>query len=708
MKDTLWMTLILLIVAGFGAFSAPPESSSVEDEEAACLVLEQETRFIGAILRDPGGVRFEVVEALLDSGLCDQFQAVAFGGREARAVFPSWVRVADADVDQLLKSLRRRVLKEQAEEGDINLALWTAFQAFEEAEDASQKLVILLSDEALIGVNQAFKEIVPYLVRDGVRIYAFRFYFVDKGILYELTRATDGLVWPGSRAGIPAALECIADDLQREREQEQAELEQQTPLRKFLSSVIAEISVEIGAREAYWDDELVRLQTRLFYDDQPLGRAPLEVDLGGDGGRLRVDAVYVAVGGEEYPMRYGGGRWAAEFPLPAGSHVLEVLIEGRLSRGVEEEPFRVEAYTQVIVRERPQVALRLADGARGTYFYLRHQPIALELFVVKGRPADLGAPPKLWIQPPKGRSFYLTPTASEKGVFHTVFRPEQAGSYVLLVTGGLDYRAAPQASQLKLEVLPPRLEVPQRVVLREGRGCFPVRTQLFPPDVAVLAVEADDRLRPDRVRLELTPQQGEVQICLESVVRFPLISQLQRRGFEAWVRLLDVSGILDAPEGRYELTVNVVPPFPTWPVVGAILLLGLIVAIPTGAIVTRRRRQAQKGTFSDEDLVGREFRFPKPGGGGVLEIAVGRAPKGSHTIVIPREDVAETQFVITVQREVSKLTPKSPLKTYVNGAAALFETELSDGSTIEFGSGSGCSLRFHEGGQEVRLQVLRI
>ncbi|HIC96424.1 TPA: hypothetical protein EYP12_07360, partial [Candidatus Bipolaricaulota bacterium] len=375
------LTLTILVLVSASTAAAQPaavqgqgqnqgHAGEADGVEAACLVLLQVTRFISAFLRDPGGVRFEIIDGLLDRGFCARFQVLAFGRTETRLAFESWVRPASEDREVLKGRIREQLLQERAERADIELAFWRAFHLFKELEsegDVNERIIVLLSDGAFTAgsVERLFRETLPYLIREGIRVYIFRFYFLERPALYEIAQATGGLIWPGSRSSLPRALERIEADLFRERERREparsgseprestpppapgpVEVEPKPPLEGFLSSIVKEISVEIQTRRTYWDDETVRLEAAISYRDRMLGPEAIAIDLGGDPGLMRIEGVYASLAGgaqsQSQPLRFAGSRWMADLSLPVGTHTVELIVKGRVIRGTEEEPFQVQ------------------------------------------------------------------------------------------------------------------------------------------------------------------------------------------------------------------------------------------------------------------------------------------------------------------------------------------------------------------------------
>jgi hypothetical protein len=676
------LTLLLVVIA----VVVPAEATG----DIACLIMLQETTRIGSWLHDPAGIRYLVVDALVDQGICDVLQVLTFA-EEANLIFLRWTP-ADVNEERLKEQIRRRILQEHVEEADIDHAFRKALGIFEELEGFPKRIVVLLSDGEFTpgSAERLFQKTLPEFIKRGIRVYAFRFYFLERPTLKDIAEATGGVYWPGNVAILQAALDRIASDLK-------VQGQESPPLGEFIDFIVADIAMKVFMEEIYWDDVPVRLGVSLTYKGQPLSGAGVEVTLGEDRGKLWIEGIYTVVGGESHPMHYSGRRYTVSLSLVPGVYPITLLAKGRLRRGVEEEPFKIEAHRTVFVKQKPMVALK---GAEGTYVYVRNQPIELKVYLIKGDPTDLTRTPKVGVIPPRpgGAPLFLTPVPKGAGEWVISYRPVATGSYTFIIAEGEGYRVAPN-SDIKVQVTPPKLQVPTKVSI-QGQGCLTVRATLFPPDTAMLAVMADE-LEANKAQLHLSPEKGEAKLCLK--MDFPLLEQLRRKGFTTQVHLKDLTGTFG--NRTWGIAVEVIPSFPTAPLIGA-ALLGLIVAVPVGVVIHRRRRSLKE--HSVEQLVGRGFSFPKPKGDDVLEIAVGRAPEGTHKITIPREDIAETQLIITVQNGISKLIPKSQLKTYVNGAAVLVETELQDESIIEFGSESSCSLLFTDKEQEVCIQILKI
>lgn len=698
----LTMLFCSLLMATGAVASAYAQTQVPADRTTACVAMIQQTKFMDSWLRDPEGARFKVIAEALEHEprICQLFQALVYGESGSKPVFPSWIRVTEADPERLVGKIRSTTLSKSGDAADINRAFQAAFTAFRQLDGSPKKIVLFLSDGAFTmgSVDQFFRETLSAFVHSDTRVYTLNFYFLHRQSLQDIAQATGGLYFSGN-LGNPAvrqaALERIAADLRvsepatpKEGQEPETPPTEKAPLREFLDPITAGISMNVSAEPFYWADAPARIEAVLAYKGELLGQSGLPVELGDDRGRLWIEAVYATVTGERHALVHQQDRrYAGELALPAGIHSLVLTAEARIQRDSEEEQIRVETQKTLVVKQRPVVALAAEPGP-----YTRHQPVKLTLTVIQGDPTDLTETPKVRVLPAQGEPSYLNPVPGrDAGRFTVTHRPATEGTFRYFVAGGESYRAASNASELVVEVAPPALVVPKRVSLTSG-ACFAVRSTLFAPDEAVLAVATDGQLRADKERLQLTPAKGEARLCLESVRGFSLIERLQRKGFHSEVRFIDVTGTFG--EREFAVAVDVASPFPLMLTVGAAVLGVALIAIP---IVFIGGRRESAGAFRGRKLT----RRLQVGG----QVRIGRGVDPDKGWRLPGREIGEVHLSILRTEEGYRVRVEAGLELYKNGKKVRLEEPLAQGDVLEFGEYKS---RVSIQGEDLTLKILDI
>jgi hypothetical protein len=467
--------------------------------------------------------------------------------------------------------------------------------------------------------------------------------------------------------------------------------------------VMAESSLRLDLRvpERISTEESLTAEAAATYRGSPLeprGKWASGTETVVIGVEFHVDGRFTKAGGYDAERRVYSANLGR---LSEGLHDIRAVLRGELHReGSTPMPFeiasekrKVEVYTKALI----------AWGELPAEL-TRHEPVSLKV-ESKGDLSEASIRANVVL--PDGSIQGIELVADGRGRFVARYIPTQTGQYHFVLEPSASYQV--EQPEVIVQVVPPRLELVDSGLTFHGPATkeLRVRAKLFSPDVAALILALQGSGAKVEVAGEtfvLTANQPEISIPIE-VRAIDWLARLQRRELRYELTIADVNGVVE-PQ-RVTIPLRILAPFPTREVLSlAALLVALVSTLSWRLIARRRTASSQQG--AEKLIPGQEFVFAKPKDGSSLEVAVGRAPtKALNKIVIPREDVAETQFVITVQNGLCKLVPKARLKTYVNRVAALVETELKDGSIIEFGSGSSCSLLFKDEEQQIRFRVIK-